>query len=212
VTLYVAPVVEGHSETKCLERILQNVWTKLLAAPERLQVLTPARGSRSAMLKETDPALPTRVNDARIELRRLVAKDPTGRGMILVLLDAEDDCAATAGPQLLARARAACSDVDVACVLAVRALENWFKAAASSLGGVCDLPATLPLPDDPELGSGALWLGRQMGATRRGRVYKKVTDAPALAAKMDPALCRRNSPSFDKLCRDLEARRHARPW
>jgi predicted ATPase len=36
--------------------------------------------------------------------------------------------------------------------------------------------------------------------------YSETIDQPAMTADMDLSLCRRRSPSFDKLCRELEKR------
>ena len=110
------------------------------------------------------------------------------------------------GPELLTRAKAIRSDIDVACVLANRQFENWFKAAAASLGGVGKLPANLVAVADPESGRGASWLTEQMKRVDPKAEYKKPGDAMALTQGMDLAQCRANSPSFAKLCRELEAR------
>ena len=49
-------------------------------------------------------------------------------------------------------------DADIACVLAKRELENWFKSAAASLAGVPGLPNGLAIPANPEEGDGGAWL------------------------------------------------------
>ncbi len=74
--------------------------------------------------------------------------------MLLLLLDAEEDCPAKLAPRLLERARAARCDADVACVLAKRQLENWFKAAAASLAGVSGLPNDLSFRRIPKRAAG----------------------------------------------------------
>ena len=132
-------------------------------------------------------------------------------GVLLLLLDAEEDCPAKLAPRLLERARAARCDADVACVLAKRELENWFKAAAASLAGVGGLPNDLSVPANPEEGGGDTWLTKQMQSQNRGRKYTKPADAVELAKRMDLQQCRDHSPSFDKLCRELEARPPASP-
>ena len=85
-------------------------------------------------------------------------------------------------------------------------IENWFKAAASSLAGVNGLPQDLSTPEVPETGSGAGWLDKQLRRVCQTRKYKKVVDALVFVEKMDLRLCRANSRSFDKLCRELAKR------
>lgn len=74
--------------------------------------------------------------------------DRTGLdGRILVLLDADKDCPAVLGPDLLERARRARGDRMVRVVLAGAKYEAWFLAAAASIGGQCGLPEHIEAPD-----------------------------------------------------------------
>jgi Domain of unknown function (DUF4276) len=121
---------------------------------------------------------------------------------VLVLLDADDDCPYELAPALLARARDARKDRPAAVVLAKREFEAWFLAAVPSLRGRRGLPADLPLPVDPEQPRDCKgWLSRRR---TDGRSYKPTADQAALAAVFDLRLARANSPSFDKLWRDVE--------
>jgi hypothetical protein len=57
-------------------------------------------------------------------------------------------------------------------------------------------------PADPEqqrCGKG--WIEHRF----KGPKYSETVDQPRLTAAMDLHLCRQHSPSFDKLCRELEA-------
>ncbi len=123
-------------------------------------------------------------------------------GGVLVLLDADDDCPVTLGPDLLARARRACPDIPVAVVLPSREYESWFLAAADSLAGVRDFPASMTAPDEPDSTprDAKGWLTHQRG---KHRPYSPTADQALLTNAMDIALARANSPSFDKLCRDV---------
>ena len=127
-----------------------------------------------------------------------------GSGLILILVDAEDDCAklGSLGPLLLARAKAARPDLDISCVIANVMFETWFVAAAESLTEYLDLEG-VEIPDDPELArAGKGWIKKHM---RTGR-YSERVDQPSLTTKMDLQLCRKRSRSYDKLCRELESR------
>ncbi len=68
------------------------------------------------------------------------------------------------------------------------------------------LPNDLSVPANPEEGSGDAWLTKQMQRHDRRRKYTKPADAVELARRMDLQQCRDHSPSFHKLCCDLEAR------
>jgi hypothetical protein len=124
---------------------------------------------------------------------------------ILVLIDADDDCPAHLGPELLRRAHATRPDraARLAVVLAKFEYEAWFLAAAASLGGNCGLPSDLQPPPDPEAVRGAKgWLRERMP---RDRKYSERVDQPALSRVFDLQQARDGAQSFDKLWR--EARR-----
>lgn len=126
-------------------------------------------------------------------------------GCILVLVDGDDDCPKTRGPELLARARAARSDMPIGLVLAHREYEAWFLAAAESLRGTAGLAPDLSPPDHPEAIRGAKeWLRKHMP---RGRTYReagKNSDQAQLTQCFDMALARERSRSFKKLCKDIK--------
>ena len=208
MTLFVAPIVEGDTEERCIKVILSHIWRDLLhsAEVEPLAVLEPIPANRSSLLKEGHPELGQMVERAFRLLRARMRHNRVDRGFVLLLIDADEACPAKLGPELLRRARATRTDADIACVLAKRELENWFKAAAASLAGVIGLPDDLTVPANPEDGSGDTWLTRQMQRKDRTSKYTKPADAIELAQRMDYQECRDNAPSFDKLCRELEAR------
>jgi hypothetical protein len=203
---YIVPIVEGHTEARCVERLLQKVWTELLAAPLPLQVLLPSRGNRDALIDLGKPDLTKKVEEAYAKLAQKLGRDSSGRGLLLLLLDAEGDPPCQLAPRLLNAAKAARNDADISCVLAKRMLENWIVAGASTLAGVNGLPDPLPARDKFEERSGAAWLDTQLRSQNKARKYKKTTDAELFVQAMDLQECRKNSVSFDKLCRDLEAR------
>lgn len=120
---------------------------------------------------------------------------------VLVLVDADDDCAAELGRSLRERARQARADHDIAVVLPVREFEAWFLASAESLGGHRGLPVQLEAPRDPEAVRDAKgWLSARMPM---GRAYGPQVDQAALAQALDFRLAERAG-SFRKFMRDLE--------
>src|SRR5437899_5911095 len=144
MTLDVAPIVEGHTEVGSVERLLQRVWAELLQDPERLQVLQPTRGNRDALIDANRGDLANKLGQGFAKLSQQLSRDSAGRGLLLLLLDAEQGCPKLLAPQLLQRARLAQVNADIGCVFAKRMLENWIMGGASTLAGVHGLPDPLP--------------------------------------------------------------------
>ena len=197
--IVIAPIVEGHGDSAAVPILLRRLWEGV-ATGGYAQVLQPIRRSRGKFLREQEGDLENAVNLALLKLA------PFGGGLILILIDAEEDChrIGPLGPMLLMRARSARADADISCVIANVMYETWFVAAAESLSDVLHVPD--PVSEDPEterLGKG--WIKQRMRAGK----YSETIDQPKLTAKMDLQLCRRRSPSFDKLCRELQKRSSA---
>ena len=193
----ISPIVEGKGDVAAVRLLLQRVWTELLGG-EHADVLTPIARKRGRLLKEGHEDLGRALDFAVLKLRE------KGGGLVLLLIDAEDDCGPTCqlGPWLLNRAKSRRGDADIACVVANRMYETWFVAASESLSDYLDLEGAV-LPEDADAsGYGKIWVKQHM----RNRKYKETADQAALTAKMDLATCRQRSRSFDKLCRELAAR------
>ena len=184
-------IVEGHGECEAVPTILRRLGQSL--CPELpLNILPPLRIGRHKLVKKG-------------ELERAVdwaaRRTPEPR-VILVLLDADDDCPKTLGPALLTRAKEARKDVPIGVVLAKREFEAWFLAAFESIGGHRGLAPTIPPIPDPESIRDAK--GFLTGHMSGNRAYSPVVDQPALAAVFDMQAARRRSDSFDKFCREIE--------
>jgi Domain of unknown function (DUF4276) len=195
--LRIAPIVEGHGEDSAVRILLQRIWTELLGG-EFVEVIKPIRGSRFKLVQPRE--LARAVDLAVLKLRSRDSVDPE---MVLILLDAEQDTPCEIGPRLLAMARSHRSDADLSCVIANVMYETWFVAAAPSLPDHLDLSGDEILPESPERARlGKTWVQRRF----KGVKYSETVDQPAMTRAMDLAQCRSKSPSFDKLCRDLDAR------
>jgi hypothetical protein len=182
-------VVEGFGEVAAAPILIRRL-ANLLNPSIALQVLQPYRLSRYKLIK---------VGEIEKAVDFMARKVGPG-GAVLVLIDADDDCPATLGPALVARARAARPDRHVSVVLAKREFEAWFLAGAISLRGERTLSSDLDPPNQPEQISGAKeWLSMRMTSG-----YSETLDQPAFAAALDLASARQ-SDSFDKLVRDLSA-------
>jgi hypothetical protein len=195
-SLNVVPIVEGHGENSAVRLLITNLW--LFLGGEHCNVLTPIRPSRGKLLKADDPDLGKAINTALIKLATV------NGGLVLLLIDAEDDCETRGplGPILLERARQIRADADIACVIANVMYETWFVASAESLDKYLAL-ADAVIPTDPEQArAGKGWIKKNI----QGERYSETVDQPKLTASMDFKLCRKRSKSFDKLCRELEIR------
>jgi hypothetical protein len=136
---------------------------------------------------------------ARLQLRSL---QPAGGTLVLLLLDANGDLPCELGPRLLGAIQEQRPHVEFSCVVANREYESWFAAAAESLGAYLDLSDFDPaMVEDERVGKG--WIEKRF---RRAK-YSETLDQVKLTNEMDLELCRSRSPSFDKLCRELEKRR-----
>jgi hypothetical protein len=185
----IASIVEGDGERFALPKLLHRI-----AADHgvyNFHATEPWRTPRSRLIaaggvEKAVDAVATRVR---------------GPGGILVLLDADDDCPAQCGPELIARACDARKDMRVKVVRANREYEAWFLAAAASLAGQHGFPGDLQPPDNPERIRGCKeWLTRQRA---RGHPYKETVDQAPLSSSLDLRSARQNSPSFDKFYRDV---------
>ena len=187
MSLRIASIVEGHSEVASLPILLRRLFSEW-DAELVVDLPTPIRIKRDRFI----------LNEVEfgkyVELAALKAMQGGGRGHVLILLDADDDCPAQLGPKLLVRARTIRTDVGFTVVLAQREFEAWFIAAAQCFGG----PLPPPRPDPESVRGAKEWVGRHLLA----RTYAETIDQPKLTARLDcnAALA---APSFAKLCRDL---------
>src|SRR5579859_3423474 len=116
----VSCVVEGHGEREAVPTLIRRIGH---AHQVIANVSQPIRISRSRLVKK----------DELEKAVTLAAMRLTGPGGVLVLVDADDDCPAELGPQMLAWA--AGGNLPVSVVLAKVEFEAWFLAAATSIAG-----------------------------------------------------------------------------
>lgn len=186
----IACVVEGHGEVEAVPVLIRRVAASLPGSPP-VDVPAPIRIPK-------DKALKPKELERAVDLARRKAGPG---GAVFVIFDADDDCPATLGPDLLARARGSCSDRPLGMVIAKREFEGWFLAAARSLRGRRGLDINLEPPETPEEVRGAKeWLTKHK---RDGTTYAETVDQPALAATFDFEQAR-SADSFDKCFRVLE--------
>lgn len=188
--MQLALIVEGHGDVQAVPVLVRRL-AALLAPATAIDVKHPVRVKRQRLAKAGE-----------LERAVLLARQRIDKGgVILVLIDADEDCPATLAPDLLTRAQSVATGVTVAVVLAKYEFENWLVAGAGSVGGCRGLAATLAPPERPEQVAAKSWLSQHMSA---GRSYRETLDQAALADAFDVEQARR-ADSFDKLWRVMHA-------
>lgn len=187
----IASVVEGEGEISALPVLLRRLMYQAQIWDADIQ--PPFLVDRGRLVR------PGGLEAAVEALARRVPSDQPGG--VLVVIDADDDCPASLGPSLLARAEAARPDRRTGVVLANREFEAWFLASAPSLGGRAGLAEHLEVPANSEtLRDCKGWLTHHRSDGVR---YRPRVDQAALADGVDLDAARANSASFDKFCRDV---------
>jgi len=193
----IAPIVEGQSEAESVPILLRRIIRETLSV-SNVEVVRPFRVKRNRIAKE-----------GQLERAiKMTLRDRADVGAILVLLDADDDCPAHLGPQLLQRAQSA-TRIPVGVVLATRETEAWFLGAKESLRGIRGIRADAEAPPNPETIRGAK---EHLSRNMEGRRYLPVDDQAALAAEFDISAASGSCPSFRRLVAkigELVERMHA---
>lgn len=134
----IASIAEGDGEVSALPKVLHRIAAELSVPQPR----TPA---------------PIRIPRGKITITggieraiSAAALRVPASGGVLVVLDADDDCPARLGPDLLVRARTVRPDKQIAVVLANREFEAWFLASAPSLAGQHGFAKDFARPAEPE--------------------------------------------------------------
>ena len=192
--LYVYPIVEGHGEVRAVPILLRRFAYEVFG--EYADVLPAYRLSRGRMVAAQH--LEKAVTLGRRKLRQC-----SGRGAMVIIADADDDCPAHRAPELLERARKSAQAVPVSVVFAKAEYEAWFLGAIRSLRGDRRIANDASPPPDAEAVRGAKAFLEQH-CMSPGERYSPTVDQPALTSLFDLKEARRACPSFDKLWRDLE--------
>jgi hypothetical protein len=188
------PIVEGHGEVSAVSILLRRFAHEIFYN-YGIRIFEPYRLPKGQMV--SDDHLEKVVEFAA----RKLGLD-AGRGAIVVLLDADTDCPATLGPELLVRVRQARPDVPSSVIIAKHEYEAWFLAAAVSLRGASGVSQNAGPPPQPEnIQDAKGYLSRNIMEPEAH--YSETVDQPRFTAVFDIHQAR-SCPSFDKLWRDLD--------
>lgn len=180
----IQPVVEGHGEVVSLPAVLRRL--RDAAGIFDLDVNRPIRCARTDLVRE--PSLRRAVRTA---LKQELA------GAILILIDADKDCARQLAPTMLAWAIDEAGELPCAAVLAVCEYESWLLGALESLRGKRGIRDDAEPPENPEARRGAKEQLERLMLQRKE--YKPVLDQPAFSAIFDMRQAYRRCRSFRKL-------------
>ncbi len=189
----IVPIVEGHSEVESVPILLRRILSESGHHELAVSIAKPIRVKRNRVVKE---------GELEKEIKKARCFRP-GCRCVLVLLDADDDCPAELGPNLLERAKAAHSDLHICVVLANREFEAWFLGSMESLRGNSGIREDASFEGDPERPRDAK--GRLSKLMKGQRHYLETTDQPSFAAVFDLQACRGECRSFRKLAHDVES-------
>ncbi|HUN37488.1 MAG TPA: DUF4276 family protein [Trebonia sp.] len=188
-SLTIASIVEGEGERDALpvllRRIAAEVGVKNLVMPK------PQRERRGNITRGGGIEKAVSAAAARVQ----------GAGGILVLIDADADCPARLGPDLLQRAKAAQPGARISVVLAMHEFEAWFLAALPSLAGRERFPKKLSQVRNPEFYQDCKGELERFLPNRQS--YRPVPDQKPLASIFDMTMAREHAESFDKFYRDI---------
>lgn len=205
--LRIAPIVEGHGDEISARTLLERVWREI-AGGESLDVLKPVRRPRTKLLKRnptTHEILPYEILRA-IELATMKldnTDEPDTPRLVLLMFDADEDCPKEIVEALTNILEEVDPRIDLATIVPCVEYETWFVAAADSLRDFLELrPGDEEISDPETARLGKKWIQDRFLHHR----YSETLDQVRLTNRMDLRLCRERSPSFDKLCRELENR------
>ena len=186
----IVPIVEGPGDAAALPHLIHRILDHLGLAG--IQVLRPVYQKQGK-----DKLLEQGVLEHYVERALERAK---GDARVLLLIDADGDCAVEQGLEL--RERLTRIAPESAAVLAVRKYENWLLADASALGRDGNFRDRINPPGNPEeVRNAKRWL-----SDRRtdGRSYRPTADQARLTELVDLETVRERCPSFRKLWREVE--------
>lgn len=173
----IVAIVEGPGDAAALPVLIRLV-LEAQGGPDAVQVLKPIFGRKGK-------ADLLRAGELERQARRALNKTK-GDARVLLLIDADDDCAATLGPELQQRLDSEFGAGVCAAVVAVREYENWLITDEAALDAK-----------------------RTLGDRRTdGRSYRPTADQAPLTAQVDVETIRERCRSFDKLWREIARLAH----
>lgn len=185
----IVPIVEGHSEQGSIPALIRRI----LQDRGEFAVEPDGNPVREHLQRLARPDVFVR------RVRQAQSRD--GCAAVLAVMDADDDAACLAGPQLIKAVTDAGVTIPCKVVLAVREIEAWLLAGIESLRGYKGVRSNAACPTNVEDIRGA--------KERRGDLmehgYKPTIHQLPLLLRFDYQSARGRAHSLDKYLRDLES-------
>jgi Domain of unknown function (DUF4276) len=190
----IVPIVEGDGEVTAVPVLLRKILARVLRYD--IQITRPKNANgRGNLIKEGG-------------LEKFIRYSWKERdcGAILVLVDAENECAKFVARDFAERVGAMGVVFPVVIVVAKRMYETWILASIATIAGHLDLPTGLiPPPNVEEVPNPKAWIDRHFP---QGRAYKETQDQEAMTHLMDIGLAS-SSRSFQRLLHAVHQALHA---
>ena len=181
-------IVEGDGEVAAFPRLLERLVAEL-GCYEAIGY-SPFLENRTGIVKEE-----------KFKRTVQVVSDRPGTSAIIILFDADDDCARDLIPQMTQWTQEVVPSLPCAVVLARREYEAWFLAAIASLRGQRRVRDDAQYDRDPEAVRGAKGvISRFMPPSKP---YSETADQVALSAVFDLGQAHRGASSFRKLVKEV---------
>ncbi len=84
MSLYIAPIVEGETEERCIKIILSRLWRELLGATarEELCILEPNQANRSSLLKSNHREMEEKIEQSYRRIKASIRNPNVDRGLV----------------------------------------------------------------------------------------------------------------------------------
>ena len=189
------PIVEGYGDVEAVPILLRRILSEFLQTPD-VAVLRPFRLARNKVTSAPELARALRL----AELKLAEHSPPVLR---LVLMDADDDCPVKLIEQIREQQGPHLHAPPTSIVFDVREFEAWFLASGVSKDDHHSLREGIGPIADPEAIRDAKGRFQREVMAPNAR-YSEAVDQPKYASTFRLERARANSPSFDKLVRDIE--------
>lgn len=166
MSFVIPSIVEGHGDVQAVPVLLRMI-------DPTLQIARPVRFPRNQLMKE----------DQLVRAAMIAAANIADQGGILLVMDADEDCAARLGPKLERQLSGPFPNRICRVALAVREFEAWIIGGDPAYG----------IDDADRAGQLKERISQRMG------IYKETVDQPKLIAAANLSSLQQRSRSFRRL-------------
>jgi hypothetical protein len=187
--MIIQPIVEGDSEVASVPILLRKICYS--QGCYKVRVAAPIKMHRHQMA----------IEQYMRRFARIASVQPSC-SLILILLDADDDCSVEIANQIKHWLTEEALEVPFEIIVIQREYEAWLIANMESLRGKCGIKADANSHSHPETVRDAKgYITSQMSGSTR---YHEVSDQPSLTNAVDPVVVSSRCKSFSRLTMKLK--------